>query len=68
MSCAIEYKNCPRCSVPFLCRAGSISACQCSTVELGRPERNYIQERFQDCLCVRCLHDLKSEYAQTLKK
>ena len=66
--CGEEYKSCPRYHAPFMCNAGSISRCQCSTVELDRQERNYIQEHYEDCLCARCLVALKAEYNNTVRQ
>ncbi len=60
--CGEEYKSCPRCHAPFECRAGSISRCQCSSVELDNAERAYIREQYEDCLCTHCLIELKAQY------
>lgn len=57
-----EIKYCPRCNTPFECKVGSILLCQCSTVSLHPEERDYIQEKFDDCLCANCLKELKIEY------
>ena len=65
MICASEYKTCPRCHAPFECRAGAIQLCQCSKAELNDKERAYISEYFTDCLCARCIQDMKMEYKQS---
>lgn len=57
-----ETKYCPRCNNTFQCKMGSILLCQCSTIELNEEERNYIRERFDDCLCVFCIKELRAEY------
>ena len=65
MICASEYKTCPRCHAPFECRVGTIQLCQCSKVELNDKERSYIRQHFDDCLCARCMQDMKMEYKQS---
>ncbi len=57
-----ENKFCQRCKAGFECKLGSISICQCSTVVLTEHERNYIAECFSDCLCAKCMKELKSEF------
>ncbi len=57
-----EIKYCPRCNTPFECKVGSILLCQCSTISLNDDERDYIKQKFDDCLCVNCLKELKIEY------
>lgn len=60
--CKHEDKHCPRCNTVFECKAGSIALCQCSTIQLSEAERAYVESRFDDCLCVSCLHALQKEY------
>lgn len=55
-------KSCLRCHASFECRVDAIHLCQCSAVELDDKERNYINEQFDDCLCARCLKEMKEEY------
>ena len=57
-----EMKNCPGCNAEFECKVGSILLCQCTTVRLEEEEREYINSRFDDCLCADCMKALKSEY------
>jgi len=57
-----EAKTCPRCNVAFECKAGDISNCQCSGIQLNIEERAFIEERYHDCLCANCLQQLKSSY------
>ncbi|MCK0162052.1 cysteine-rich CWC family protein [Muricauda sp. F6463D] len=52
---------------------GSITLCQCANVELNKDEWEYINLKYDDCLCTNCLNVLKSEYQnvkhqQSLKK
>ncbi|MDR2121954.1 MAG: cysteine-rich CWC family protein [Flavobacteriaceae bacterium] len=59
-----EQKNCPKCNHLFECKAGTLELCQCSSIYLSQGEREYIQSRYEDCLCINCLKELKSEYHQ----
>lgn len=60
--CKHEDKHCPRCGAVFECKVGSILICQCTTIDLNEAESNYLAERFDDCLCVSCMEELKVEY------
>jgi hypothetical protein len=57
-----ELKNCPRCNSPFECKVGNISHCQCEGIILTLEERSFIETKYQDCLCMDCLKDLKNKY------
>lgn len=57
-----ENKYCPRCNVIFECKVGSVNLCQCSTVQLTAEERNFLLDKFDDCLCASCMAELRSEY------
>ena len=68
-----EEKYCPRCNTLFECKVGSISLCQCTTVQLSQEERSFFNQKYNDCLCANCMKELKSEYStqrhnQKLKK
>lgn len=41
---------------------GSISLCQCTAVEISDDERAYFNEKYNECLCAKCMKELKSEY------
>lgn len=56
-----EEKYCPRCNTTFECKVGSILLCQCSSVKLNQEELNYIFTRYDDCLCAKCMNELKAE-------
>lgn len=58
-----ESKKCPRCQVDFECKAGAITACQCSNIFLNEAERKYVGELYDDCLCVACLMELQTEFS-----
>jgi hypothetical protein len=57
-----EEKFCPRCNTRFECKVGSIDLCQCSAVQLNDAERNYIADKFHDCLCARCIEQIRDDY------
>jgi Cysteine-rich CWC len=57
-----EQRYCPRCNIVFECKAGTITQCQCSAIQLSPEERIYVESRFEDCLCVNCLIALQKEY------
>ena len=57
-----EPKICPRCSKEFICKTGDISNCQCRDIIINDEERAFIEERYNDCLCIDCLKDLKNKY------
>lgn len=47
----------------FECKVGTILICQCSIIELNEEEREYIRDQFSDCLCARCMNEMKSEFS-----
>ncbi|MCK5640287.1 MAG: cysteine-rich CWC family protein [Gammaproteobacteria bacterium] len=53
---------CQHCGAGFECKAGSILLCQCIGVELTSIQREYITQRYDDCLCRDCLVALRAEY------
>ncbi len=59
-----ELKYCPRCNSTFECKVGSVVLCQCSAVKLNQEERDYINNKYEDCLCAACIESLRSEYNQ----
>ena len=56
-----ELKQCPRCLDTFECKVGNIALCDCMKVELTAKERAYISKQFEDCICVRCLAEMKNK-------
>lgn len=60
--CKHEEKHCPRCNIAFECKAGTITQCQCNTIQLSVKEREYVESQYEDCLCVNCLMFLQKEY------
>ncbi len=63
-----EEKYCQRCNAVFECKVGSILLCQCTTVTLNEEERNYMRERYTDCLCAKCMQAVKVDYQNNLLK
>ena len=66
--CRHEEKKCPRCNQAFECKAGSITQCQCSSINLSAGERAFIGSKYDDCLCVGCLFQLREEYLRFTEK
>lgn len=60
--CKHEEKECPRCGNGFECKVGNIGECQCAGVQLSIEERAFIETRYNDCLCISCLKELKNRY------
>ncbi len=57
-----KNKYCPRCGLDFECKAGAVGSCQCATISLTEEERDYLQGKFDDCLCLNCLKEIKTEF------
>ncbi|WP_300659784.1 cysteine-rich CWC family protein [Fluviicola sp.] len=57
-----EQVSCPRCHAFFVCKSGSISLCQCTTVSLSVDESHYISNHYSECLCAPCMLEMKKEY------
>ena len=57
-----EQKSCPRCQAVFICKTGDITHCQCSHISLTTEETAFIEDRYNDCLCLNCLQDLRYKY------
>ena len=57
-----EIKKCPRCNAEFECKTGSILLCQCSKVEMTAEQLEYSNSQYDDCLCLSCLKELRTEY------
>lgn len=58
-----EVKKCPRCGDPFECKPGNITQCQCAGIVLSQELRAYMEQRYSDCLCRKCLEQLGAELA-----
>jgi Cysteine-rich CWC len=57
-----EEKYCTSCNQLFECKVGSISLCQCNQIELNVGAKQYIQQRFDDCICINCLKKINEKY------
>lgn len=57
-----ETKGCPRCKSEFECKSGSVLLCQCQTIVLSEAQMQYIAAQYDDCLCIKCLHELRTEF------
>ena len=61
--CQHETKSCPRCKIPFECKPGNITQCQCFGITLTAEQKVYIEQRYNDCLCRSCLIQLQNDAA-----
>ena len=57
-----EIKQCPRCESEFECKTGAVLLCQCSKIEMTVEQLEYSSTQYDDCLCLSCLNDLRTEY------
>lgn len=57
-----ETKNCVRCKTEFECKSGSVLLCQCQTILLSTEQLEYINSLYDDCLCISCLYELRTEF------
>ncbi|MFA8342930.1 MAG: cysteine-rich CWC family protein [Rhodothermaceae bacterium] len=53
-------KNCPNCNAEFECKVNDVENCQCYGVNLNEEQKEFIKENFGDCLCRKCLEDIKN--------
>ncbi|MBL7744440.1 MAG: cysteine-rich CWC family protein [Chitinophagaceae bacterium] len=60
--CMHETKKCQRCNAAFECKPGNITQCQCFEVQLSEEQRAYLEEKYGDCLCRKCLEQVKEEF------
>jgi hypothetical protein len=42
--------------------------CQCSAIQLSIEESAFIQAKYEDCLCISCLHELRGKYVHFKEK
>jgi hypothetical protein len=59
-----ETKRCPRCNSEFECKSGSVLLCHCQTIVLSVEQLDYINSKYENCLCASCLEALRIEYSQ----
>ena len=60
--CKHEEKTCPRCHAAFECKVGDITQCQCYGIKLTSEEKKFIESRYEDCLCRKCLNELHQRH------
>lgn len=56
--------HCERCGNIISCTASD--HCFCHTIHLNLNEMQYVSELYKGCLCLQCLADLKTAYAEKL--
>ena len=57
-----EYKNCQRCGSSFECKVDDITNCQCYGIDLSVDELNFVSKQFVDCVCLKCLIEIRAEF------
>lgn len=50
--------RCPRCGQTFACGVAGAGPCACTTVRLEPELLARLRQRFDTCLCLRCLAEL----------
>jgi len=60
--CKHEENICPRCEQAFECKVGDIANCQCFGISFTTEEKAFIEDRYNSCLCRKCLQELKQRY------
>jgi len=50
---------CPRCGAAFRCGVADAEPCACTTVRLDAATLAGLRERYDACLCLRCLLELQ---------
>ena len=53
-------KTCQRCNNPFTCKPNDIAHCECSKIFLSEKMKEFLAEKFTDCLCVKCLIEINA--------
>jgi hypothetical protein len=52
----------------FQCQVDDITNCQCYSLNLSPEEKSFIGETYSDCLCRKCLLELKTSSPLTHSK
>ncbi|HEY9063899.1 MAG TPA: cysteine-rich CWC family protein [Burkholderiaceae bacterium] len=55
---AAPADTCPRCGERFHCGVQDAAPCPCTTIPLDAATLAALRERYDGCLCLRCLADL----------
>jgi len=53
-------KTCPNCNTEFECKVNDVKNCQCFGVNLNENQKDFIRKNFDDCLCKKCLENIKN--------
>lgn len=51
-------KTCARCGASFVCKVDDLPHCQCVNVTLAPGLLDQLKDKYNDCLCSRCLKEL----------
>lgn len=54
-------KKCSRCNLRFECQNDNIMNCDCINIIIPKYVYGYIKKNYTDCLCVKCIEELKTE-------
>ena len=63
-----QEKKCARCGGLLQCNAGSIEQCDCSSILLSNETTEWIQQEYNDCLCLDCLKEVSDLIARTIEE
>ncbi|WP_119395682.1 cysteine-rich CWC family protein [Salinibius halmophilus] len=55
---------CPKCGTYFECKLGSSTICDCNNIQVPRDLAAYLQEEWEECLCMKCLAEEKAQWEQ----
>ena len=54
-------KTCPKCKLSFECLANDISKCHCFSVTIDTNTLALLKDKFQNCLCGKCLREIAAK-------
>lgn len=57
-----EIVICPKCNGKFECKLNRISNCQCVNFQLSSEQVLYLREKYDNCLCHRCLNQIQKTH------
>lgn len=53
-------KECPKCKETFVCNNKNIEDCHCAKVILTDKQKAWITEKYNGCLCNKCLKQINN--------
>jgi hypothetical protein len=59
-----DEELCPRCGASFHCGVNDAEPCACTTLTLDGALLARLRERYDRCLCMRCLAELQAAVPQ----